>query len=151
MSTFPHLVAKKANLACLSDLGFGRCAELRARIQQITDGEYATAKRDVDTLRAELGQPPLPSLQTTLEEKSQQYVALSPCSAFANGVFPVNRYLQERRLGVEQNNKRPAEEMLLDGTPASSTKRPRGRPKGSKNRAGKVPGGGGQAPEAVPA
>jgi hypothetical protein len=27
----------------------------------------------VDALRAELGQPPLPSLQATLEEKSQQY------------------------------------------------------------------------------
>ena len=53
--------------------GHGRCAELRARIQQITDGEYANAKRDVDALRAELGQPPLPSLQATLEEKSQQY------------------------------------------------------------------------------
>jgi hypothetical protein len=51
-----------------------RCADLRARIQQITDGEYATAKRDVDSLRAELGQPPLPGLQATLEEKSQQYV-----------------------------------------------------------------------------
>lgn len=51
-----------------------RCADLRARIQQITDGEYATAKRDVDALRAELGQPPLPGLQATLEEKSQQYV-----------------------------------------------------------------------------
>ena len=56
----------------------GRCAELRARIQQITDGEYATAKRDVDTLRAELGQPPLPGLQATLEEKSQQYATLPP-------------------------------------------------------------------------
>jgi hypothetical protein len=53
-----------------------RCADLRARIQQITDGEYATAKRDVDTLRAELGQPPLPGLQATLEEKSQQYATL---------------------------------------------------------------------------
>jgi hypothetical protein len=51
-----------------------RCADLRARIQQITDGDYATAKRDVDALRAELGQPPLPGLQATLEEKSQQYV-----------------------------------------------------------------------------
>jgi hypothetical protein len=55
-----------------------RCADLRARIQQITDGEYATAKRDVDALRAELGQPPLPGLQATLEEKSQQYVRHTP-------------------------------------------------------------------------
>lgn len=79
----------------MSDLALGRCAELRARIQQITDGEYATAKRDVDALRAELGQPPLPSLQTTLEEKSQQYVRLALTVAhrfakswYANGPSP---------------------------------------------------------------
>jgi len=112
------------------------CADLRARIQQITDGEYANAKRDVDALRAELGQPPLPSLQATLEEKSQQY-------------------LQERRLGgVDQNSKRATDEMLVDGTNGTQgmiAKRPRGRPKGSKNRVGKAPSGGGQAPEAVPA
>ncbi|KAH9043354.1 hypothetical protein EDB84DRAFT_1262122 [Lactarius hengduanensis] len=108
------------------------CTELRTRIQQITDGEYATAKRDVDALRAELGQHPLPSLQTTLEEKSQQY-------------------LQERRLGGEQHSKRTADEIVPEGAPATSTKRPRGRPKGSKNRGGKVPSGSGQAPEAVPA
>ncbi|KAI0005918.1 hypothetical protein BJV74DRAFT_800803 [Russula compacta] len=108
------------------------CAELRARIQQITDGEYATAKRDVDALRAEIGQPPLPGLQTTLEEKSQQY-------------------LQERRLGADQNSKRAADEILVDGARGPGAKRPRGRPKGSKNRGGKAPSGGGQAPEAVPA
>ncbi|KAI0295438.1 hypothetical protein BC826DRAFT_874996, partial [Russula brevipes] len=105
------------------------CADLRARIQQITDGEYATAKRDVDGLRAELGQPPLPSLQATLEEKSQQY-------------------LQERRLGGDPNGKRAAEEMGIDIAQGPGAKRPRGRPKGSKNRVGKTPGGGGQAPEA---
>ncbi|KAI9466092.1 hypothetical protein BJY52DRAFT_1112670 [Lactarius psammicola] len=108
------------------------CTELRTRIQQITDGDYATAKRDVDALRAELGQPPLPTLQATLEEKSQQY-------------------LQERRLGGEQHSKRTADEIVPEGAPATSTKRPRGRPKGSKNRGGKVPSGSGQAPEAVPA
>ena len=62
----------------------------------------------------------------------------------------INRYLQERRLGAEQNNKRAVEEVMLDGTPATSAKRPRGRPKGSKNRGSKVPGGGGPAPEAIP-
>ncbi|KAI0273511.1 hypothetical protein BC834DRAFT_854140 [Gloeopeniophorella convolvens] len=110
------------------------CTELRTRIQQITDGEYASAKRDVDALRAELGQGPLPSLQATLEEKSQQY-------------------LQERRLNAEQNSKRAADEILFDGAQAASAKRPRGRPKGSKNRGGKTAGGSahGQAPEAVPA
>lgn len=36
------------------------------------------AKRDVDALRVELGQPPLPGLQATLEEKSQQYAEAPP-------------------------------------------------------------------------
>jgi len=108
------------------------CADLRARIQQITDGEYATAKRDVDTLRAELGQPPLPGLQSTLEEKSQQY-------------------LQERRLGTDQNNKRAVDETLGESAHQGTYgKRPRGRPKGSKNRVGKTPGSSGHGPELVP-
>ncbi|ETW86229.1 hypothetical protein HETIRDRAFT_425159 [Heterobasidion irregulare TC 32-1] len=98
------------------------CTELRSRIQQITDGEYAIAKRDVDALRGELGQPPLPSLQATLEEKSAQYLA-------------------ERRMSSELGQKRPADEMLLGGggdiqpTPG---KRPRGRPRGSKNRSAAI-------------
>lgn len=65
------------------------------------------------------------------------------------------RYLQERRLGADQNGKRATDEMVVDsvhGTQGTTTKRPRGRPKGSKNRASKAPsGGGGQAPETVPA
>lgn len=51
-----------------------RCTALKQKIQTITDGEYSTAKREVDALRAELGQPPVPSLQQTLEEKSSAYV-----------------------------------------------------------------------------
>lgn len=145
--------------------GHGRCAELRARIQQITEGEYATAKRDVDALRAEIGQPPLPGLQATLEEKSQQYAIpaystrrlWAPLHAIrlTMGLCPATRaiirYLQERRLGADQNPKRAADEMLVDGARGPGAKRPRGRPKGSKNRGGKAPSGGGQAPEAVPA
>jgi hypothetical protein len=62
------------------------------------------------------------------------------------------RYLQERRLGADQNNKRAADETLVEAShQVTSGKRPRGRPKGSKNRAGKAPGGDGQAAEAVPA
>lgn len=64
------------------------------------------------------------------------------------------RYLQERRLGVDpnQNDKRATDEMQVDNVQGTTTaKRPRGRPKGSKNRAGKTPSGSGsQAPEAVP-
>lgn len=52
--------------------------DLHQKIKTITDGEYASAKQEVDRLRQELGQPPLPSLQSTLEEKSAEYV-LSLC------------------------------------------------------------------------
>ena len=51
-----------------------RCADLRLKIQTITDGEYAVAKRDVDQLRAELGQAPLPGLHETLEERKRESV-----------------------------------------------------------------------------
>lgn len=97
----------------------------------------------------ELGQPPLPSLQATLEEKSQQYARRLINERQTANVC--DRYLQERRLGGELHSKRTAEEIVPEGAPATSTKRPRGRPKGSKNRGGKVPGYSGQAPEAVPA
>jgi len=49
-----------------------RCNDLRSKINQLTDGEYAVAKRDVDRLRQELGQLPLRSIQDTLEEKTTQ-------------------------------------------------------------------------------
>lgn len=49
-----------------------RCRETRAKITQLTETDYAVAKADVDRLRKELGQPPLPSLQNTLEEKTSQ-------------------------------------------------------------------------------
>jgi hypothetical protein len=49
-----------------------RCQDTRAKIAQLTVGDYAIAKADVDRLRQELGQPPLPSLQSTLDEKTNQ-------------------------------------------------------------------------------
>ncbi|OCB88892.1 hypothetical protein A7U60_g3988 [Sanghuangporus baumii] len=99
------------------------CSELRAKIQTITDGEYTSAKREVDALRAELGQPPLPSLQQTLEEKGRAY-------------------LNERRLNgapasmesgtlASSAPKRGATDLAATDAPV---KRPRGRPKGSKNK-----------------
>ncbi|KAG6918829.1 hypothetical protein DXG01_011234 [Tephrocybe rancida] len=100
-----------------------RCNEIRSKMNFLTDGEYAVAKNDVDRLRQELGQPPLPNLQTTLDEKTSQY-------------------LNERRLiGNESQNsssvggagtKRSSEP--ASNVDAPSSKRPRGRPKGSKNR-----------------
>jgi hypothetical protein len=50
--------------------GHGRCDDLRSKIKAITDGEYMVSKREVDKLRQELGQEPLPSLQHMLDEKS---------------------------------------------------------------------------------
>ena len=47
-----------------------RCTDLKAQIQTISDGEFASAKREVDALRAELGQGPTPTLQQLVEEKS---------------------------------------------------------------------------------
>ncbi|THU84621.1 hypothetical protein K435DRAFT_870092 [Dendrothele bispora CBS 962.96] len=48
------------------------CTDLRTKITSLSEGDYAVAKRDVDKLRQELGQPPLPSLQSMLDEKSVQ-------------------------------------------------------------------------------
>ncbi|KAL1742843.1 hypothetical protein HDZ31DRAFT_42335 [Schizophyllum fasciatum] len=84
-----------------------RCTGLRQQIAALTEGEYAAAKREVDTIRAELGQPPLPSLQNTLDEKTSQY-------------------LTQRRLSGVKRSGSP-----VPGQPA---KRPRGRPKGSKTK-----------------
>ena len=49
-----------------------RCDDMRNKIAQLTEGDYAIAKSDVDRLRQELGQPPLPTLQSTLDEKTSQ-------------------------------------------------------------------------------
>jgi len=95
------------------------CTELRQQISALQDGEYAAAKADVDRLRTELGQPPLPPLQATLDEKTSQY-------------------LRDLRVNGE---KRTISDPPSDVQP-STTKRPRGRPKGSKNRGGKSGGGG---------
>jgi hypothetical protein len=53
-----------------TDEDHGRCEELRSKIKAITDGDYAASKCEVDKLRQELGQEPLPSLQHMLDEKS---------------------------------------------------------------------------------
>ncbi|EPQ57761.1 hypothetical protein GLOTRDRAFT_71619 [Gloeophyllum trabeum ATCC 11539] len=84
------------------------CQDLNAKIKVISDGDYAIAKRDVDRLRQELGQPPLPSLKEILEEK---------------GIA----YLKDR---MKAGDKRAA----ADGAEGQPGKRPRGRPRGSKNK-----------------
>ncbi|KAK7030377.1 hypothetical protein VNI00_014121 [Paramarasmius palmivorus] len=111
------------------------CTELRTKILQISEGEYAKAKLQVDKLRQELGQTPLPSLQSMMDEKTSQYLNerrlnAVPAPANTNGT------------DINANNKRPApapaaastSTIGADGQPQG--KRPRGRPKGSKNRKG---------------
>ncbi|KAE9396781.1 hypothetical protein BT96DRAFT_941446 [Gymnopus androsaceus JB14] len=50
------------------------CSNLRTQILSLSEGDYASAKADVDRLRAELGHPPLPSLQSMLDEKAAGYL-----------------------------------------------------------------------------
>ncbi|KAI0672654.1 hypothetical protein C8Q78DRAFT_936729, partial [Trametes maxima] len=90
--------------------------DLQHKIKAISEGEYSVAKQDVDRLRQELGQPPLPSLQTTLEEKSAEYLKALR--------------LQVDATSSSAGTKRAGEDLGADGQPV---KRPRGRPKGSKN------------------
>ncbi|TCD65927.1 hypothetical protein EIP91_001995 [Steccherinum ochraceum] len=92
------------------------CSDLHTKIQTIADGDYATAKSDVDRLRQELGQPPLPSLQATIEEKSQQFL----------------KDLRTQSDSLNAPSKRSAEDLGTEGQPTG--KRPRGRPKGSKTK-----------------
>ncbi|KAF8517564.1 hypothetical protein BU17DRAFT_49642 [Hysterangium stoloniferum] len=101
------------------------CDDLRAKIKQITDGDYAAAKHDVDMLRQELGQEPLPSLQHMLDEKNAAYLRGRRLSA--NG----------ESANINTNKKRMAPTPKPDEIPATGetpAKRPRGRPRGSKNK-----------------
>ncbi|PSR75326.1 hypothetical protein PHLCEN_2v9189 [Hermanssonia centrifuga] len=87
--------------------------ELQTKIKSIAEGEYAVAKADVDRLRQELGQEPLPSLQQTLEDKKAQFM----------------NDLRVQQAEATVPSKRSSDE-FTDGQPGS--KRPRGRPKGSR-------------------
>ena len=100
---------------------FIRCHELQSKITQLSDGEYAIAKNDVDRLRQELGQAPLPSLQQTLEERTTQYLTERRLNGNENGDSSTGSKRSAPNDGASQQ----------DGGPA---KRPRGRPKGSKNK-----------------
>ncbi|KAF9473002.1 hypothetical protein BDN70DRAFT_886312 [Pholiota conissans] len=109
------------------------CRETRAKITQLTENDYAVAKADVDRLRQELGQPPLPSLQSTLEEKTSQYLnerRISGNESQSASVAGPSR--SGSGAAPAATNKRPAS--TSTGQPEGMAKRPRGRPKGSKNK-----------------
>ncbi|KAG6895692.1 hypothetical protein C0992_013245 [Termitomyces sp. T32_za158] len=69
-SSHPKPVSHKADL--MESTIERECNEIRNKMNNLTEGEYAAAKNDVDRLRQELGQPPLPSLQSILDEKTNQ-------------------------------------------------------------------------------
>ncbi|TFK30292.1 hypothetical protein FA15DRAFT_581428 [Coprinopsis marcescibilis] len=108
------------------------CEGLRAKIQQLSEGEYAIAKNDVDRLRGDLGEPPLPSLQQTLEERTAQY--LTERRLNGNEPTPDNQPVSNHSTPAPSastaKRSAPAEGSQQDG----QLKRPRGRPKGSKNK-----------------
>ncbi|KAF9562750.1 hypothetical protein CPC08DRAFT_816943 [Agrocybe pediades] len=116
------------------------CSETRSKIDTLTKTDYAVAKADVDRLRAELGQPPLPSLQSTLDEKTSQYLN----ERRLNGNENQNQASASLQRGTPtagvssssatpNNNKRSAPSGSV-GPADGQVKRPRGRPKGSKNK-----------------
>ncbi|KAG8691998.1 hypothetical protein FRC11_012344 [Ceratobasidium sp. 423] len=156
--------------------------EFKNKIKVITEGEYGAAKKEVEIIRNELGMPPLPSLQVTLEEKGTRgFIPYTSVFGVTDAGSSHIGSIHKRRL--EQTNKEtptadaeapatvpssmvqpgapidgavpikrgpgrprkvpvdttvdslpgpPATESGQDG--ASPAKRPRGRPKGSKNK-----------------
>ncbi|KAF8912245.1 hypothetical protein CPB84DRAFT_1722685 [Gymnopilus junonius] len=122
------------------------CRETRNKIAQLTETDYAIAKRDVDRLRAELGQPPMPSLQSTLEEKTAQYLnerrlsgndaqsASTPGGSASGATGPTSN-----KRSAPPNNGNGSGTPGHDGN-GQASKRPRGRPKGSKNKSKGVDG-----------
>ncbi|KAG8928672.1 hypothetical protein FRC02_006617 [Tulasnella sp. 418] len=127
------------------------CEEIRRQIQHMTDTEYASAKHEVDALRQELGLEAVKSLQAQIEEKSATYrrqnkqpvaqpqtstpetpEVMSPSRNQPAAPSP------SRKRGPEQSSQSAptstpitSSDHTVDGPPI---KRPRGRPKGSKNK-----------------
>jgi len=112
------------------------CEEIQNQISLITEGEYIVAKQRVDELRQQLGQPPIPTLQSIIDERTAAYLTERRLKGPSSLTFTVTG--SERGSPLE----RPASEPTLTSAtnqrdPESGeppAKRPRGRPKGSKNK-----------------
>ncbi|KAJ7453092.1 hypothetical protein FB451DRAFT_1342568 [Mycena latifolia] len=103
---------------------------LQSKIAALSAGEYAAAKADVDRLRAELGQPALPGLQETLDGKGAGY--REPAGANGNGNAAAAATAAAGENGADAGAANGIDER-------GQVKRPRGRPRGSRNR-GAAPG-----------
>jgi len=117
------------------------CEDLRLKITHLTEGEYAIAKHDVDRLRQELGMPPLPSLQQSLDEKSAQYLNDRRLNSNPNLASSISNPLLSSNPGALSAS--PAPKRTATSAVGGEGKRPRGRPKGSKNKVSKNTSGAG--------
>jgi hypothetical protein len=90
---------------------------LRLKIQSITEGEYAIAKRDVDQLCAELGQPLLPNVQEMLKNRKWESVTVFSHTTFHRradrSIVILSRFMHQQIANINptvpkpNNNKRP--------------------------------------------
>ncbi|KAJ7073685.1 hypothetical protein C8F01DRAFT_1098031 [Mycena amicta] len=99
---------------------------LRSKIASLSEGhsEYAVAKSEVDRLRADLGQLPLPSLQETLDGRGAGYLEQR---RNAGPDADVKKRKRAANVNVNVNGVGAAAD--ADGDP--SAKRPKGRPRAS--------------------
>ncbi|KAE9388331.1 hypothetical protein BT96DRAFT_785310, partial [Gymnopus androsaceus JB14] len=58
------------SMIILTDFCIYRCSNLCNQILTFSEGDYASAKANVNHLCAELGYPPLPLLQSMLDKKA---------------------------------------------------------------------------------
>ncbi|KAJ7073674.1 hypothetical protein C8F01DRAFT_1097997 [Mycena amicta] len=101
---------------------------LRGKIASLSEGnsEYALAKSEVDRLRADLGQLPLPSLQETLDGRGAGYLEQR-----RNAGPDADVKKRKRAANVNVNGVGAAADADAD----PSAKRPKGRPRASASAA----------------
>ncbi|KAJ7643876.1 hypothetical protein FB45DRAFT_896323 [Roridomyces roridus] len=135
------------------------CTSLQSKIATLSAGEYAVAKADVDKLRSDLGQLPLPGLQQTLEGRGVGYLderrTAGPSNMHTIQPPPGATTVEKKRKRSTPNGANGAEtgvasthvnpggtimEGVVDGEGPAQAKRPRGRPRGSRNRGGAAGG-----------
>ncbi|KAG8897614.1 hypothetical protein FRC01_011251 [Tulasnella sp. 417] len=133
------------------------CDDLRKKINELEHGEYSTAKVEVDKLRRELGLEETKSLKSQLEEraaKQRRSSAGNAGEATSSGTNPEPTSSSPpppSQLPQKRGPGRPPK-LATTGTPVAAApvvtstpsdvpsdggppaKRPRGRPKGSKNK-----------------
>ncbi|KAF7304139.1 hypothetical protein MIND_00645500 [Mycena indigotica] len=113
--------------------------QLRNKITELEEGEYKEARGEVERLRKDLGQPPLPSLREMVEGLGSEYLEQRRAAGPSAGPAPpaANTGPGEAAAPVVKKRKRApasapsgAAGAATSGEPAP-VKRPRGRPRKS--------------------